>query len=57
MGPTSAPHEATREIPSPTIRVRIGRVEVRAITPEPTLRLPEDKPEPTLSLDDYLRQK
>lgn len=66
-GPRTAPptgpiavtnqREATGDASSPTIRVSIGRVEVRAITTEPAQRLPEEKPEPTLSLDDYLRQR
>ena len=36
----------------------IGRVEVRAISPvpEPAQPLPESKPVPALSLEDYLRQ-
>jgi hypothetical protein len=41
-----------------TVQVTIGRVEVRAIppVPEPARPLPESKPVPALSLDDYLRQ-
>lgn len=54
---------------TPTIRVSIGRVEVRATTPpappEPRRKLSEAKsrvsgsarPGPTLSLDDYLKQR
>lgn len=45
-------------IPPRTVNVTIGRVEVRAIpqAPEPAQPLPESKPVPVLSLDDYLRQ-
>jgi hypothetical protein len=41
-----------------TVQVTIGRVEIRAIpqVPEPAQPLPESKPVPVLSLDDYLRQ-
>ena len=55
--PAAIPHrrETTRE--APMIRVSIGRVEVRAITTEPAQRPPEERPEPALSLDDYLRQQ
>lgn len=40
--------------PPRTVRVTIGRVEVRAVPPEQPL--PEPKPVPGLSLDDYLRR-
>ena len=48
----------TERTPPPTVRVTIGRIEVRAIppVPEPAQPLPESKPLPTLSLDDYLRR-
>jgi hypothetical protein len=39
----------------PTIQVSIGRVEVKAITPPATQR--SRTPSPTLSLDDYLKQR
>ncbi len=43
--------------PAPTIHVTIGRIEVRA-TPAPSSALPSrPKPAPTMSLDDYLRQR
>lgn len=52
------PHEreGTKEAPSPTIRITIGRVEVRAVVPEPAQLPPVARPEPALSLEDYLRQ-
>lgn len=54
----AVPHRraATEGTPSPTIRITIGRVEVRAVAPEPAQPPPEARPEPGLSLDDYLRQ-
>jgi len=51
----------TREksAPAPTIRVTIGRVEVRAILPpkEAATHAPPARPKPRLSLDDYLKQQ
>lgn len=48
------------ETSSPTIRITIGRVEVRAVTPdpppEPAQPSPAAGPETGLSLEDYLRQ-
>ncbi len=38
----------------PTVTISIGRIEVRAIMPEKT---PEKEVRPSLSLDDYLRQR
>jgi hypothetical protein len=46
--------------PAPTIRVAIGRIEVRAITPPPTSPARRETPalpSPALSLDDYLKQR
>lgn len=44
--------------PSSTIRVTIGRVEVRAIMPpSPPTRTKPTRPGPTLSLEDYLKQR
>jgi len=44
--------------PAPAIQVSIGRVEVRAIFPEPAVRsAPAPRSRPTLSLDDYLNQR
>jgi len=40
----------------PSIRVTIGRVEVRAVTAAPKVS-PKQKPWPTLSLDEYLKQR
>ena len=51
---------AAPEAPAPTIRVAIGRIEVRAITPPPappTQRTAPARPGPALSLDDYLKQR
>ena len=41
----------------PAIRVMIGRIEVRAITPPPTPRPRPTPPSPKVSLDDYLRAR
>jgi hypothetical protein len=44
--------------PAPAIQVSIGRVEVRAIFPEPVVRsTPAARSGPTVSLDDYLHQR
>ena len=43
------PHE-------PTVRVAIGRIEVRAITPPPAQQAMPVRSGPVLSLDDYLKQ-
>ncbi|HMQ55607.1 MAG TPA: hypothetical protein PKD98_26240, partial [Anaerolineae bacterium] len=43
------------EPPAPSINVTIGRVEVRAIFEPPAKAAPPTKPEPKLSLEDYLR--
>jgi hypothetical protein len=55
------PRVAAPEPPSPTIRVAIGRIEVRAITPPPPMppaqRRAPARPGPALSLDDYLEQR
>jgi hypothetical protein len=52
------PQGRTKERSSPTVRVTIGRVEVRAIPPQPVVQPPpETRPEPALSLEDYLRQR
>lgn len=45
------------EPPAPIIRVAIGRIEVRAITPPPARRETPTRPGPLLSLDDYLKQR
>ena len=41
----------------PTIRVAIGRIEVRAVTPPPAPRPTPARPGPSLSLDAYLQQR
>jgi hypothetical protein len=54
------PRVAASEPPAPPIRVAIGRIEVRAIAPPPTppaRRETPARPGPTLSLDDYLKQR
>ena len=46
------------EPPAPTIKVAIGRIEVRAVTPPaPAQRETPARPGPLLSLDDYLEQR
>lgn len=57
-GRVVAPHEreGTKEAPSPTVRITIGRVEVRAVVPEPAQPPPVARPEPALSLENYLKQ-
>jgi hypothetical protein len=56
----SRPREArvlAPEPPAPTIRVAIGRIEVRAVTPPPARKEMPVRPGPMLSLDDYLKQR
>jgi hypothetical protein len=45
--------------PSPTIQVKIGRIEVRRVNPPapPPARSPSKPTGPTLSLADYLQQR
>lgn len=53
------PRAAAPESSAPAIRVTIGRIEVRAITPPPVppaQRPTTFRPGPELSLDDYLKQ-
>jgi len=53
------PTETSRPQPqAPTIKVNIGRIEVRAVTPPP-VPAPRQKKQPqsSLSLDEYLRQR
>jgi hypothetical protein len=40
----------------PPVRITIGRVEVRAVFPEPAARPAPSRSKPTVSLDDYLKQ-
>ena len=54
------PGVSAPEPPAPTIRVAIGRIEVRAIMPPPTPPTQQTTPagpEPAPSLDDYLKQR
>jgi hypothetical protein len=47
-----------REVTPPTIHVRIGRVEVRAIVPTPsTPKVAPARPRPAVSLNEYLKQR
>lgn len=48
--------EAAKATSSPTIRITIGRVEVRAVAPEPAQPPPVASPGPALSLEDYLKR-
>jgi hypothetical protein len=43
--------------PAPTIRVTIGRIDVRAIRPPAPPRAKKTRPGPALSLDGYLKQR
>jgi hypothetical protein len=47
------------QAPQPTIQVTIGRIEVRAVTMPPPPQAPRSrkKSQPSLSLDDYLKQR
>lgn len=56
--PASTAYDARREDAAPTIRVTIGRVDVRAVAPAPQerRRAPET-PRPALTLEDYLRRR
>ena len=48
----------TNPEPEPVIRVTIGRVDVRAVTPPPlSIQQKTRQSNPTLSLDDYLRKR
>jgi hypothetical protein len=53
------PHRLAPEPHGPTVRVNIGRIEVRAITPSPppVPRPASALPGPVLSLDAYLKQR
>lgn len=62
LPPTLTPAETwTRPTPSsepPSIKVTIGQVDVRAVTPpSAALSKPRPRPRPALSLDDYLKQR
>ncbi|MDQ3929215.1 MAG: hypothetical protein M3328_08720 [Chloroflexota bacterium] len=59
-GDQREPRLAAPEPSAPTIRVSIGRIEVRAVTPPPMLPERRDtpaRPGPALSLDDYLKER
>lgn len=43
--------------PPPSIRITIGRIDVRAVSPSPPSARPSMSPRPQLTLDDYLRQR
>jgi hypothetical protein len=57
--PVSIPSEVTARLePAPTIRITIGRVDVRAIMPAvPAPRPAPKRSSPALSLEDYLKQR
>lgn len=57
--PASMPAEGiARPEPAPTIKITIGRVDVRAMMPAaPAPRPAPARPSPALSLDDYLKQR
>jgi hypothetical protein len=56
---SSAPRATLRETPqqAPTIRVTIGRIDVRAVTAPAEPARETVRPQPRLSLDDYLKQR
>ncbi len=62
VGPRSGTVKIPAAVPNtnasePPIQVTIGRVEVRAIFPEPPARrIPPSRSRPTVSLDDYLKR-
>jgi hypothetical protein len=58
-GPLPYPRRAGRKAPvAPTIKVTIGRIEVRATGPEKTAEsAPGPVKAPVMSLDEYLRQR
>lgn len=49
-------HTKIQQPPIPTIKVTIGRVEVRAIPPQPVFNPSPAMKKPALSLDEYLKQ-
>jgi hypothetical protein len=52
------PHEESNHAEPPIVRIHIGRIEVRAITPPPLQSASKPAPaQPRLTLDDYLRQR
>jgi len=54
------PFKAAPEAPASTIRVEIGRIDVRANTPPPAPAAPREAPDrssPSLSLEDYLKER
>jgi hypothetical protein len=55
--PIVAPQQ--RQSAEPTIRVTIGRIEIRANTPQPQTQTMPQQPrfQPALTLDDYLKQR
>lgn len=56
--PPFPPVSAEPTVVPPTIRVSIGRVEVRAIMPAPPApKVAPVRPHPTVSLNDYLKQR
>jgi hypothetical protein len=55
--PPVMPEPVTGQTPAPSIRITIGRVDVRAMMPELPKRRPTPERRPTLSLEDYLSQR
>jgi hypothetical protein len=41
----------------PTVQVTIGRIDVRAVMPDPPLAHSAARPEPRLTLEEYSRQR
>ena len=43
--------------PEQVVHVTIGRIEVRAVSPQPQAKTTRSKPQPAQSLEEYLRQR
>lgn len=59
LGPVMSPQNIHTSPPAPTIRVNIGRIEVRAITSPAVVISPptRKRANPPMSLDEYLKQR
>jgi hypothetical protein len=57
LRPVPTPSESRLTAAAPTIRITIGRVDVRAVTPPAPTSRPAPAPPQPLSLDDYAKQR